>query len=357
LTTTPPPHTHIHTVCCGVGLDYAYTYLCDRESIWGIVLESLASLGFVVSAGLLVGLFFWTLWVCVSSRRQRGGFGGTVANVALFLLATAGIFAITFAFIIRLTPQTCPTRLFLFGVLFSLAFSCLVARCLGLLGFAVARGWGEPSVALGLFVVQVVIATEFLIIVLVRDDKPCEYSQSEFAMLLIYVLCLLAVGLVLSLRLLCRSCFTYSYSYTGSTHRQSQVQATLLCLTLLLSAAIWVVWIALLTRGNMEMGRRPKWDDPVISVALVANGWVLLLGYGLAQVIFLCRGEAKSKEGPLSFAGWTSPSADIPGLGSQKQGTENGSFENDGEDKRALRSPYESGFSMTVSNKPLGLTI
>ncbi|XP_071758126.1 G-protein coupled receptor family C group 5 member D [Centroberyx gerrardi] len=348
---------------CEAGLDPAYIYLCDRESAWGIVLESLASLGFVVSACLLVGLLFWRLWACVSSRRQQSAAGGTVASMSLFLLATAGIFAITFAFIIRLTPQTCPTRLFLFGVLFSLAFSCLLARCLAQLGFAVARGWGEPALALGLFAVQVVIAAEWLIIVLVRDAKACEYSQGEFVMLLIYVLCLLAAGLLLSLRCLCRSCFTYSYSYTGGGHRHGQVRATLLCLTLLLSACIWVVWIALLTRGNPEMGRRPKWDDPVLSVALVANGWVLLLGHGLAQVAFLCRGEAKSKEGPLSFAGWTSPNADIPGLGSQKEGRENGSFENDGADRRggrtdpALRSPYESGFSMTEIDPDKDYTI
>ncbi|CAB1341927.1 unnamed protein product [Coregonus sp. 'balchen'] len=303
---------------CGADLDPIYSYLCDRQVVWGIVVESLASLGFVVSSGLLVGLLFWTLWMCVSSR-QRRGIGGSVASMALFLVSTAGVFALTFAFVIRLTPQTCPTRLFLFGVLFSLAFSCLLARCLALLGFAVTRGWGESGVALALFTLQVVIATEWLIIVLLRDGQPCQYSQGEFVMLLIYVLVLLATGLVLSLCCLCHSCLTYSYSYSGGTHRQSKVQATLLCLTLLLSAAIWVVWIALLTRGNMEMGRRPQWDDPVLSIALVANGWVLLLGHGLAQVVLLCRWEASSKEGPLNFGGWTSPNANCQGWAARKK--------------------------------------
>lgn len=319
---------------CGAGLDPTYANLCDLQSLWGIVLESLASLGFLVSAGLLVGLLVWTLWACVLSRHQHSSIGGTVASTSMFLLATAGIFALTFAFIIQLTPQTCPTRLFLFGVLFSLAVSCLLARCLALLGFAAARGWGEPALALGLFTVQVIIATQWLILVLVRDDKPCEYSQEEFVMLLIYVLCLLTVSLIFSLHFLCRSCLTYSYSYKGCSHRQGQIQATLLCLTLLLSACIWVAWIVLLTKGNPKLGQRPQWDDPVLSVTLVANGWVLLLGHGLAHVTFLCRGEAKSKEIPLSFAGWTSPSADIPGLGSPKEGRENGSFENDGGNRR-----------------------
>nr|XP_046270164.1 retinoic acid-induced protein 3 [Scatophagus argus] len=347
---------------CGKGLHPIYRYLCDRRAAWGIVLETLASSGFLFSMGLLLGLLLWSLWICISFRRQRSSIGGAVACMSMFLLATAGIFAITFSFIISLTPQTCPTRIFLFSVLFSLAFSCLLARCLALLGFAAARGWGEPALALGLFIVQVIISTQWLIVVLVRDKNPCEYSQEEFVMLQIYVLCLLAISLILALHFLCRSCFTYSYSYTGA-HQQGRAQATLLCLTLLFSTCIWVVWITMLIRGNPEVGRRPQWDDPVLSIALVANGWVLLMGHGLSQVAFLCRGEARSKDRPLSFSGWTSPSADIPGLNSPKEGKENGSFENDGDNKRGrrteppLRSPYESGFSMTEIDPDKDFTI
>uniref|UniRef100_UPI0037E78D89 retinoic acid-induced protein 3 n=1 Tax=Semicossyphus pulcher TaxID=241346 RepID=UPI0037E78D89 len=338
---------------CGKELNHIYRYLCDRRAAWGIILETLASSGFLFSMVLLFSLLLWSLWICVSSKQKRSGIGGTVACMSMFLFATAGIFAITFSFIIRLTPQTCPTRLFLFGVLFSLAFSCLLARCLALLGFAAARGWGEPGLALGLFMVQVIIATQWLILVLVRDKKPCHYSQQEFVMLLIYVLCLLAISTILSLNFLCRSCFTYSYSYTGAAHQQGRVQAVLLFFTLMLSVCIWVVWITMLTWGNPKVKRRSHWDDPVLSIALVANGWVLLMGHGLSQIAFLCRGEAKSKDLPLSFAGWTSPSADIPGLNSPKEGKENGSFENEPQDRRgrraeqSLRSPYESGFSMT----------
>uniref|UniRef100_A0A8D0AB46 G-protein coupled receptors family 3 profile domain-containing protein n=1 Tax=Sander lucioperca TaxID=283035 RepID=A0A8D0AB46_SANLU len=291
---------------CGPELNPIYRYLCDRRAAWGIVVETLATSGFLFSIGLLLALLLWSLCICISSRNQRSSIGGPVACMSMYLLATAGIFATSFSFIIRLTPQTCPTRLFLFSVLFSLAFSCLLARCLALLGFAAARGWGEPALALGLSTVQVIISTQWLMVVLVRDQKPCEYSQEEFVMLQIYVMCLLAIGLILS-----------------------QTQAALLCLTLLLSACIWVVWITLLIRGNLEVGHRPQWDDPVLSIALVANGWVLLMGHGLAQMAFFCRGEARSKDIPLSFAGWTSPSADIPGLASPKEGKENGSYESD----------------------------
>lgn len=348
--TNPPRNKTAKIRGCEKGLDPVYQYLCDRRAAWGIVLETLATSGFLLSLGLLTGLIIWSLCLCV--KKQSGSIGGTVACMSMFLLATAGIFAITFAFIIRLTPQTCPTRLFLFGVLFSLAFSCLLARCLALLGFAAARSWGELGVALGLFTVQIIIATQWLIIVLVRDGKPCEYRQEEFVMLLIYVLCLLAISLVMSLNLMCRSCITYSYSYSGPSNQHANIQAMLLAFTLILSASIWVVWIVMFTRGNVEIDKRPLWDDPVLCIALVSNGWVFLMGHGLSQVAFLCRGEARARDVPLSFAGWTSPSADTPGLNSPKEGKENGSFENEG-DRRgrrtepALRSPYESGFSMT----------
>ncbi|XP_015247848.1 PREDICTED: G-protein coupled receptor family C group 5 member D-like [Cyprinodon variegatus] len=352
--TTPSNATYPKVRGCGDGLHPDYSYLCDRRAAWGIILETLASAGFLLSIGLLLGLLFWALCRFLSSPNRSGStVGGTVLSMSMFLFATAGIFAITFSFIIKHNPQTCPTRIFLFGVLFSLAFSCLLARCLAMLGFAAARSWGEPAVALGLFVVQVIISTQWLIIVLVRDKNPCEYSQAEFAMLQIYVLCLLLISLILSLKILCRSCFTYTYSYTGPTNQQWKPQAAALCITLVLSACIWVVWIAMLTRGNEEVNKQPVWDDPVLSIALVTNGWVLLLGHGISQVALFCRGEATAQEVPLSFAGWTHPNADIPGLGSQKEGKENGSYESDSENRRgrraepALRSPYESGFSMT----------
>ncbi|KAJ8344944.1 hypothetical protein SKAU_G00291370 [Synaphobranchus kaupii] len=336
---------------CGPGLNLVYSYLCDLQAVWGIVAETVAAVGFLVTAGLLLGLLAWALWACLPPRRRRG-MGAGVATLVLFLLGVAGVFGLTFATVIRLTPQVCPTRLFLFGVLFALCFSALLMRSLALQGFATARGWGEPVAVLALSAVQVIVATEWLITVLVRDGLPCAYSQAEFVMLLIYVLCLLAAALVCSLWSICRSCCTYSYSYTGHSQGRARLHAGLPFATTLLSACIWVVWIALLTRGNGAMGRRPSWDDPVLSVALVSNGWVLLLGHAMPQVSFLCRGESWMKEGPLDFAGWTSPTSGTTSLGDSKEGRDNGTFQSDTHDKRGkglnpvLCSPYESGFSM-----------
>lgn len=336
ITSFPPTNKSPKIPGCGVGLDPMFRYLCDRRAVWGIVAVVLASSGFLFSLALLVGLLSWSLWLCLSSRKQRNNIGGTVASMSMFLLATAGLFATTFSFIIRLNPQTCPARLFLFSVFFSLSFSCLLARCLALLGFAAARGWGEPGVAVGLFIVQVIISAQWLLIVLVRDKMSCEYTQEELAMLQIYVMCLLAIGMVFSMHFLCRSCLNYSYNRTACQH--GRIQSILLSFTFLLSTCIWVVWITMILWGNRTLGHQPQWDDPVLTITLVTNGWVLLMGHGLSQVASLCRGEAKSKDVRLNFSGWTSPSADIPGLNSPKEGRDNGSFVTDGENRRGKLS-------------------
>lgn len=333
-TFSPPTNKSLKIPGCSVELDPMFRYLCDRQAVWGIVVVTLVSAGFLFSLALLVGLLCWSLWFCLSSRKQRSSIGGIVASMSMFLLATAGLFAATFSFIIRLNRETCPTRIFLFSVFFSLAFSCLLARCLALLGFAAARGWGEPGLALGLFMVQVILSAQWLLIVLVRDKMSCEYTLDELVMLQIYVMCLLAISLVFSIYFLCRSCWTYSYSYTRGARQHGKIHAILLSLTLLLSTCIWVVWITMILWGNRTLGRQPQWDDPVLSITLVSNGWVLLMGYGLSQVAFLCRGEAKSKDIHLNFSGWTSPSADIPGLNSPEKGRDNRSFVTDGENRR-----------------------
>ncbi|KAL6461296.1 hypothetical protein MHYP_G00312620, partial [Metynnis hypsauchen] len=134
-----------------------------------------------------------------------------------------------------------------------------------------------------------------------------------------------------------------------------RLHGALLTITLLLSTAIWVVWITLFTRGNQEMGRRPAWDDPVISIALTANGWVLLLGQGLSQVRFVFCGHRGMKNQTPDFTGWTSPMAELPNLHNRKNGTDNLGYQHDPKDKIGkgkkvepeLRSPYESSFSMT----------
>lgn len=202
-----------------------------------------------------------------------------------------------------------------------------------------------------LALVQVIIASEWLLVVLFRDKRPCEFSQAEFAMLQVYVMVLMVGALVLALRFFCHVYITYSYSHTGQTHRRAKLQAALLILTMLLSVCVWVTWIALLTYRNLVMGRRPDWDDPVNSIALVTNGWVLLLGHGVTQVRFMCQHEAYAKEPPMDLTGWTrspeDPEAD------PQPGRDNGGFQRDtagrgGENFVFIRAKFDVIIQLTL---------
>lgn len=265
----------------------------------------------VAGAGLVscVALMLALLWSSCASG----------AALMLFLLATAGIFSLPYCFLVALSPQTCPARVFAFSVLFSLAFGALLARGLALLG--VARR--EVGVAAMLALVQVIIAAEWLLVVLVRDEGTCQFSQSEFVMLQIYVMVLLAAALVTALLFLRRAYVSYSYCSRG---RRNKLRAALLVLTLLLSAAVWIVWVTLLTHGSRSL----LWDEPVICAALTANGWVLLLGHGFPQVLLLH--ERSAPDPPLDLTGWRIPRTPAPP--DPETGAENHGFQTDADTRR-----------------------
>lgn len=311
---------------CGPALAQAYWALCDA---WGVAVQAVSGLGLVSCVVLML-----VLLLC--SRRRSG----VLAALLLFLLATASVFALPYCFMISLSPQTCPVRVFAFSVVFSAAFGALLARGLALLGAALARGWREVCVTAALALVQVIVAAEWLLVVLVQDKRTCQFSPPEFAMLQIYVMLLLAAALVLALSFLRRSYVTYSYSYSGQMRRQNKLQAGLLVLTLMLSVSVWIVWITLLTYGNRAMGRSPSWDDPVISVALTANGWVLLLGHGFTQVFFMCRRVASTKAPPLDFTGWKRTRT--PASAEPRTGSDNSGFQTDADGSRGMGERRQS---------------
>ncbi|KAK7166883.1 hypothetical protein R3I94_001305 [Phoxinus phoxinus] len=315
---------------CGPALAQAYWALCDT---WGVVVQAVSGLGLVSCVVLMLVLLLW-------SRRRSSA----LAALLLFLLATAGVFALPYCFMISLSPQTCPVRVFAFSVVFSAAFGALLARGLALLGAALARGWREVCLTAALALVQVIVAAEWLLVVLVQDKRTCQFSPPEFAMLQVYVMLLLAAALVLALSFLRRACVTYSYSYSGKMRRWNKLQAGLLVLTLMLSVSVWIVWITLFTYGNRAMGRSPGWDDPVISVALTANGWVLLLGHGFTQVCFMVRSDARTKDPPLDFTGWTS--CRTPASAEPRTGSDNSGFQADPDGSRG-QVVASSGISMS----------
>ncbi|XP_043922344.1 retinoic acid-induced protein 3-like [Protopterus annectens] len=264
---------------CGSGLLSRYFYLCDLDSAWGIVLETIATAGVVATLALMIVLLVLIPWV--PDQRKRSHIGIQF----VFLLGTLGIFGLTFAFIITNNEQTCPTRIFLWGVLFALCFSCLLAHVWRLI--RLVRTGNGPSAwcmlagVVCLTLVQVIIAIEWLIITLVTNSYTCTsaYTQNDFVMILIYVLFLMAVTSLLSL-----------LTFFGK-HKAWKKHGAHIFVTMLFSDAIWIVWIVMLVKGNSQLGHRPIWDDPVLSIALVSNGWVFILMYIIPEMCYITRRE------------------------------------------------------------------
>ncbi|NXY91329.1 RAI3 protein, partial [Alcedo cyanopectus] len=261
---------------CG-SINADYYLLCDMEKAWGIVLESLTAAGVVVTIFLICSLFFLICKVQDNSKRHM------ISVYFFFLLGTLGIFGLTFAFIIKSNSRIKPTRFFLFGVIFALCFSCLLTHACNLNKLVRGRKSFSWMVLLLLIfsftLVQVVINIEYLVTKLVNQkDRFQGMSQEDlnkdFVMLLIYVLFLMALTFLVSM-------FTFCGPYKNWKRHGAHI-----FVTILFSIAIWVVWITMLTKGNTIL-EKPEWDDPVMAIALVSNGWIFLIMYIVPEICFL----------------------------------------------------------------------
>lgn len=266
MTTVGPPRG-----CGNISSDYYF--LCDTVKDWGIVLESLATAGVLTTIILILVLF------CLICKVQDNFKRSLVPVQFFYLLGTLGIFGLTFAFIIRLNERTAPTRFFLFGVLFALCFSCLLVHTFNLM--KLVRGRTPSSGPMSLFItfcltlIQIIIAIQYVAINIgtlkEQQDIMTNQIRDDFVLLLIYVLFLMALLFVACLFVLCGS------------YRRWKRHGAHIFVTILFSIGIWVAWITLLTIPN----RNYDSDDPVMSVALVANGWVFLILYVVPEYCIL----------------------------------------------------------------------
>ncbi|KAL1264679.1 hypothetical protein QQF64_005034 [Cirrhinus molitorella] len=222
----------------------------------------------------------------VTDRKWRSSLG----LHAGFLIFTFGLFALTFAFIVGRNFATCASRRFLFGVLFAGCFSCLLMQAVRLNILArrnsAPRGWVWCLGALGLWLVEVVINTEWLILTIVRYPTnttgiltpatavPCNIENQDFVMALIYVLNLLLAVVIASIPIL------------AGKHKHWRKDGAFILVTGLLSVGIWVAWIVMYLYGNSKHGA-PTWDDPTLAIALVSNAWVFLLFHTVPAVCSL----------------------------------------------------------------------
>lgn len=272
---------------CGPHLDSLYYNLCDLSSVWGIVLEVLAGAGVVFSFVLFITLLASLPFAQDKNRKS------SVALHACFLVCTAGLFCLTFAFIVGKDFSTCTSRRFLFGVLFGGCFACLLMQSVRLNILARhnsgPRAWVLCLGAVGLWLVEVVINTEWLIITVVRHPQgplnatadisratatPCNIANQDFVMALIYVMTLILAVVAASLAIM------------AGKHKPWKKEGACILLTSLFSVGIWVAWIVMYVYGNERSGG-PTWDDPTLAIALVANAWVFLVTYTIPDICCL----------------------------------------------------------------------
>lgn len=281
---TPPPG-------CSQDLSSLYYNLCDLSAGWGIGVEAVASLGVVTTFVLTIVLVASLPFVQDHQKKSL------VATQVFFLLGTFGLFCLTFDFIVGPDFSTCTSRRFLFGVLFGICFSCLLAHAVALNFLArrnrAPRGWVTLAVALALASVEVIINAEWLIITVGRREggsaDPCQLEDADFVMALIYVMALLVAAFGTAWPTLC-----------GRYGRWRKHGAFILATTGL-SVAIWLAWTIMYLYGNRRAGHKPGWDDPTLAIALVCNAAAFLLLYVIPEVTHVTR---RSPDQPFEDDGY-----------------------------------------------------
>ncbi|XP_017339642.1 G-protein coupled receptor family C group 5 member C isoform X2 [Ictalurus punctatus] len=262
---------------CGSNVSSLYYNLCDVTVVWGIVVEAFASAGVLVCLILLMVLFA-SLPFMPDSRRRK-----SVPLDAGLLVGALGLFGLAFAFIVGQDFSTCASRRFLFGVLFAACFSCLLMKTINLNILSrnnkAPPSWALCLGALALWLVEVIINTEWMIITMVRQPinvssnlpVPCLITNEDFVMSLIYVMVLLVAFSVASILILC------------GKHQRWHKDGVYILLTGMFTLGIWVAWIVMYTYVNRTAGT-PSWNDPTLAIALVANAWVFLLLYVVPEL-------------------------------------------------------------------------
>ncbi|XP_056144618.1 G-protein coupled receptor family C group 5 member C-like [Lampris incognitus] len=274
MTTISPPKG------CSASLNFIYYNLCDLAAVWGIVVEAIAAAGVVCSFVLLVVLMGSLPFVTDKKRKSM------VALQASFLVFTLGLFGLSFAFVVRWYFTTCVLRRFLFGVLFAGCLACLAMHGLWLALLERhgqgPRGWILCLGALTLWLVEVIINTEWLIITVARSPQrsiselSCKIANQDFVMALIYVMALLLAVVLTAVPLL--------------AHKQKQWRQdrAFILATGVFTMAIWVVWIFMFIHGNQVAGNT-SWDEPTLAIALVSNAWVFLILYTIPEICLLTK--------------------------------------------------------------------
>ncbi|XP_061567454.1 G protein-coupled receptor, class C, group 5, member Ba isoform X2 [Cololabis saira] len=255
---------------CGWGLGRPYTLLCDLDSVWGVAVESVADGGGL--AAMLLALVLVCRFRYISEAEKRSGVG----PILLLLLGILGLFGLSFAYLIEQDESLCLIRRALWGLLFAVCFSCLLVQGVRLRRLGRERrspgSCALTGLALGLSAVQAIIAAEWLLLTVLREGRAaCQYMPLDFSLACSYVLALLLAALTAASLALC-----------GKT-RQWRCSAIWLLVTCLLSVLLWVAWVGFYLYGNAWFGKSPEWNDPTLAIALVTQGWLLLIFHAIPE--------------------------------------------------------------------------
>lgn len=272
---------------CGPAVSSLYYNLCDLATVWGIVAEAIAAAGVATSFVLLIILVASFPFVTDQKRKAMA-----VLQVGV-LTFTLGLFGLTFAFIVGRYSASCAARRFLFGVLFAGCLACLLMHGLWLLLLARRdqgpRSWMLCLGALAVWLVEVIINTEWLLITLVRSPAgsaanpalSCSTANPDFVMSLIYVMVLLLAAVLMP--------------FPALVHKRWRQDAAFILTTGMSTMAIWIAWILMYAHGNQVVGNQ-SWDDPTLAVAVVTNAWVFLFFYTIPELCLLTKEDQEPQD-------------------------------------------------------------
>ncbi|KAM9313992.1 G protein-coupled receptor, class C, group 5, member Bb [Pholidichthys leucotaenia] len=317
---SPPPRG------CSVDVDNSYRVLCDLETVWGVILEAVACSGCLTSLVLVVLLLVKLRSISDSPRRSSFG------PLLLLLGTLLGLFTISLAFLVGKNQALCVVRRAFWGPLFALCFSSLLVQGVRLRRLVAGKtspsGTTLAALGLALALVQGIISAEWVLLTVVREGHPaCEYPPLDFALTCSYTLGLLLIAMGLSLGVvLCGGEFATEGGVSNDEDREGENEkrrwkcnAIWLFLSSLASALLWVAWLGFYLygsqirgKGNREKGGGKKdekvMDEPALAVALVIQGWILLLLHAIPETHLCLRKDTESSTQDFFDTSQTSPS-------------------------------------------------
>ncbi|KAM9792646.1 G protein-coupled receptor, class C, group 5, member Bb [Neosynchiropus ocellatus] len=298
---------------CREDVDPSYRVLCDLDSVWGVVLEAAACCGGVVS--LVLSALLLVKLRSIPDPARLSGFG----PLLLLLGTLLGIFPISLVFLVGKNQALCIVRRAFWGPLFALCFSSLLVQGIRLRRLVAGKtspsGSTLAALGLALALVQGIISAEWVLLTVVREGHPaCEYPPLDFALTCSYTLGLLLIAMGISLGVvLCGGEFGMEGSGNDEDREEEsdkqkwKCNALWLFLSCLASALLWVAWLGFYLYGSQMLRVKGKpdksagekkdlkvLDEPALAVALVIQGWILLLFHAVPETHLCLRKTTQS---------------------------------------------------------------